>query len=357
MSGATMRAARLHGRRDLRVEQLAGPPEPGPGEVLVRIGSVGVCGSDLHIYQHGRIGDTILRAPLILGHEFGGIVEAAGGGAIDGAGAPLAAGTRVAIDPAVPCRACELCAAGHPNLCANLTFFGLYPTDGALCERMVVPARVCFPLPPSIPDEHAPLLETLGVALHAVDLAHVRPASSVAVIGSGAIGLLVAQVARVAGAMPLLVTDRLPWRLELAERLGTATVNLAEHDPTQAAMAATAGRGVDVAIECAWSSDDALAQAVDVLRPGGRLVVVGIAGDDRLTLRHSTARRKGLTIAMCRRMKHTYPRAIALAESGRVDLGTLITHRFPLEAAQDAIRLAAEYEDGVVKAIVNVSGS
>lgn len=352
-----MLAARLHGRRDLRIERLAPPPPPGPGHVLVRIGSVGICGSDLHTYEHGRIGDTVVRSPLVIGHEFGGTIEASGDAAFDGTGAPLRRGTRVAIDPAVPCRACEPCLAGHPNLCTDLAFFGLYPTDGALCERMVVPGWVCFPLPAAIPDEHAPLLETLGVALHAVDLAHIRPASSVAVVGAGGIGLAVAQVARVAGAMPLFVTDRLPWRLDLAERLGARSVHVGAQNPVDAILAATGDRGVDVVLECAWSDEDALAQAVDVLRPGGRLVIVGIAGDDRLALRHSTARRKGLTIAMCRRMKHTYPRAIALAESGRVDLGALITHRFPLGAADDALRLAAGYGDGIVKAIVNVGAS
>lgn len=349
-----MLAARLHGRRDVRIEQVSPPPPPGPGDALVRIGTVGVCGSDLHAYQHGRIGDTVVRAPVVLGHEFGGTVEAVGTDALDGSNAPLVPGARVAIDPAVPCGRCAPCATGHPNLCTNLTFFGLFPTDGALCERMIVPARVCFPLPPAIPDEHAPLLETLGVAIHAVDLAHVRPASSVAVIGAGAIGLLVAQVARIAGAMPLFVSDRLRWRLSLAEQMGAVSIDIDAGNPAAAILDATGRRGVDVAIECAWSSEDAIAQAVDTLRPGGRLVVVGIAGDDRLVLRHSTARRKGLTIAMCRRMKHTYPRAIALVESGRVDLGALITHRFPLEAAADALRVAADYEDGVVKAVVNV---
>jgi L-iditol 2-dehydrogenase len=354
MSGSTMLAARLHGRRDLRVECLATPPLPGPGEALVRIGSVGVCGSDLHTFQHGRIGDTVVRAPLVLGHEFGGTIEALGAGAVDGTGAMLQPGTRVAIDPAVPCRRCEPCTAGHPNLCTDLRFFGLYPTDGALCERMIVPARVCFPLPASIPDEHAPLLETLGVALHAVDLAHVQAARSVAVIGAGAIGLCVAQVAHVAGALPLFVTDRLPWRLALAERLGARPIDVERGDAVAAVIEATSGRGVDIAIECAWSDEDALGQAIGMLRPGGRLVVVGIPDDDRMVLRHSTARRKGLTIAMCRRMKHTYPRAIALAGSGRIDLGGLITHRFPLDAAQEAIALAADYRDGVVKAIVTV---
>jgi L-iditol 2-dehydrogenase len=295
----TMRAARLHGTRDVRVEQVLAPSSPGPAEALVRIGSVGICGSDLHAYLDGLTGTTRVESPFILGHEFGGTVEVVGENAIDGTGGRLLAGTRVAVDPAVPCRMCVTCTAGHPNLCPHHVFFGLYPTHGALCARVIVPAFVCFPLPGSIPDEQVPLLEPLGVALHAVDLAHVRVGSSVAVIGSGSIGLCVAQVARLAGALPLFVTDRLPWRLALANRLGAHAIHVDEHDPVQTVMDATHNHGVDVAIECAWSSEAAVAQAVDALRPGGRLVIVGIAGDDRLTVCHSTARRKGLTIAMC----------------------------------------------------------
>lgn len=350
-----MSAARLHGRRDVRVDRVGGPPDPLRGEALLRVGSVGICGSDLHMFLEGRIGTIRMETPAILGHEFGGTVEAVGDDARDGAGNPLVAGTRVAIDPAVPCRACEMCASGQPNLCPHHTFFGLYPTGGALCERMIVPARVCFPLPDAIPGEQVPLLETLGVALHAVDLAHLRVGSSVAVIGAGAIGLCVAQVAALAGALPLFVTDRLPWRLDLARQFGARAVHVDETDPVQAIMDATRSRGVDAALECAWSSEESVAQAVDVVRPGGRLVVVGIpGGDDRLAIRHSTARRKGLTIAMCRRMKHAYPRSIALAEAGRVNLAPLISHRFPLSAAGEAIRRAAAYEDGVVKVIVDI---
>ena len=350
-----MSAARLHGRGDVRVDRVAVPPDPGPGEALVRVGSVGICGSDLHMFLDGRIGNIRMEGPAILGHEFGGTVEAAGDDARDGTGKPLAAGTRVAVDPAVPCRACEVCAAGHPNLCPHHTFFGLYPTAGALCERMIVPARVCFPLPDSIPAEQVPLLETLGVALHAIDLAHLRVGSSVAVIGAGPIGLCVAQVAVLAGALPVFVTDRLPWRLDLARAFGARSVHVDETDAVRAIVDATRGRGVDVAIECAWSTEESVAQAVEAVRPGGRLVIVGIPGvDDGLTVRHSTARRKGLTIAMCRRMKHTYPRAIALAEAGRVTLAPLISHRFPLSAAADAIRRAAAYEDGVLKVIIDI---
>ncbi len=348
----TMRAARLHGPRDLRVEHVARPAPPGPGEVMVRIKAVGVCGSDLHTYLDGRIGDTELGGPLVLGHEFAGVVEQAGDGATDGEGRALTVGQRVAVDPAQPCGRCELCRTGHPNLCIDHKFCGLWPTPGALQELLVVPADTCFAVPDSIDDEEAALLEPLGVAMHAVDLAHLRVGHSAAVIGAGPIGLWCAQMARLAGASPVWVTDRLPWRLDAARQLGAEPIHIEQQDPVEAILRATHGRGVDVAIEAAWSDEAALAQAADVLRPGGRLVVVGIASDDKLTLQHAAVRRKGLTIALCRRMKHTYPRAIRLAVEGRVGLRELASHRFDLGEADAALRCAADYEPGAVKVMV-----
>ena len=350
----TMRAARLHGPRVVRVERCPLPPPPGPGEAQVRVAAVGICGSDLHTYLDGRIGDTRLGGPLVLGHEFAGVVVAVGPNARDGHGHPLTPDTRVAVEPAQPCNACEPCRTGHPNLCPNHRFAGVWPTDGALQEYLNVPADTCFPVPEAIGNIEAALLEPLGVALHAVDLGHVRVGHSVAVIGAGSIGLLCGAVALRAGASPLLMTDRLPARLDAARRLGAHAIHAEEADPAKAILARTGGRGVDVAFECAWSTPDAVAQAVDVLRPGGRLVVVGISSDDTLCFRHSAVRRKGLTIALCRRMKHTYPRAITMVASRTIDVVQLVTHRLPLDDTAAALDLAASYRDGVIKAVVEL---
>lgn len=348
-----MAAARLHGPADLRVESVPHPGPPGPGEVLLAVRAVGICGSDLHTYQDARIGDTALQAPLVLGHEFAGVVEAVGREALDGHFQPLTEGLRVAVDPAQPCYRCELCEQGHPNLCQRLHFCGLYPDDGSLCQWMHVPARTCFPVPASLDDASAALLEPLGVAIHAVDLARIRVANSVAILGAGPIGLTILQLVRLSGADPIFVSDKFPWRLVLAERFGAITVNCDEADPVQAVLEATAGRGVDVAIEAAWS-DRSVQQAAEMVRLGGRLVLVGIPGDDRLELKHSTARRKGLTIRMARRMKHTYPRAIHLVERGAVDLHRLISHRFPLAQAPEAFALNSAYRDEVVKVVIDI---
>lgn len=306
------------------------------------------------MYQDARIGDTAFPQPLCLGHEFAGIVEAVGDGALDGFGKPLTVGTLVAVDPAQHCGVCEMCQKGHPNLCPNHKFLGVYPDDGSMRELALVPASTCFPAPAGASAAEAALLEPLGVALHAIDLAHVRVGESMAIIGAGPIGLLILQVAKLAGAAPIFVTERLPWRLKLARELGATAIDCDEHDGVQAVMQATGGRGVDVAIEAAWA-DQSIQQAADMARLGGRLVLVGIPGNDQLTMRHSTARRKGLTIRVARRMKHVYPRAIALLERGAADLRKLISHRFPLERAAEAFAMNVRYDAGVVKIIIDVN--
>ncbi|GIV74005.1 alcohol dehydrogenase catalytic domain-containing protein [Caldilinea sp.] len=352
----TMLAVRLHGPRDLRVERVPKPDPPGPGQVLLRVTAVGVCGSDLHTYQDARIGDTVVETPLILGHEFAGVVEAVGPESYDGNFQPLRPGTRVAVDPAQPCGRCEMCEQGHPNLCHRLHFCGTYPDPGSLSEYMVMPAHSCFPIPDAMDDASAALLEPLGIAIHAVDLAKVRVADSAVILGAGPIGLYILQVARLAGADPVYVVDQFPWRLALAARYGGVPINFKEVDPVAAIREATAGRGVDIAIEAAWA-DHSIQWAAEMARLGGRLVLVGIPGPDKLEMKHSTARRKGLTIRLSRRMKHVYPRAIKLWASGVVDLTGIVSHRFSLERTPEAYALNEQYADNVVKIVIDIAQS
>mgnify|MGYP001039492258 CR=1 FL=1 len=350
-----MLAARLYGPRDIRIEETPPPGEPERGEILLTVKAVGICGSDLHTYLDGRIGNTSVNSPLILGHEFGGVVAAVGPEALDGNGDPLRPGQRVAVDPATPCWHCEMCDAGHPNLCRRLHFCGLWPDDGALREQMIVSARSCFPIPDAISDAGAALLEPLGVALHAIDLGKLKLARSVAVLGCGPIGLLIIRLARLSGANPIYAFDCFPWRVEKAKAWGATAAWTVDEDPVERIHDLTGGRGVDVAYEAAWA-DHSIAQAAEMARLGGRLVLVGIPSDDEIRMKHSTARRKGLTIMMARRMKHTYPRAIQLVTEApdKVDLEGLISHRFPLSQANKAFALNAEYGDAVHKVIVDI---
>ncbi|MEP7287784.1 MAG: alcohol dehydrogenase catalytic domain-containing protein [Chloroflexota bacterium] len=341
-----MRAAKLYGPRDIRIEEIP-ETEPGPGELLLTVTAVGICGSDLHTYLHWQIGGSAPGGPMIMGHEAAGIVNAVGLGVTD-----FQVGQRVAIDPAIPCLVCERCLEGDPNLCANLKFMGLWPDQGALREHMTHPARACIPLPDSVSDVGGALLEPLGVALHAINLAKIAMGDDVLITGCGAIGLMMIQLARLAGARHIYASDRYDWRLALAAAYGADTILKADQvDVVAAVIRGTQGRGVDVAIESAWA-EETCSQCVEASRNGGRVIIVGIPVEEYIKLRASPARRKGLTIKLSRRMKHSYPRAIALTTAAKIALDPLASHCFGLAQAGEAFETAATYADSVVRAMV-----
>ena len=323
-----MKAARLHGPGDVRVAN-EDPPAPLAGEVLVRVTAVGLCGSDLHWFGEGGIGDAVLSAPVVLGHEFAGVIE---GGPDDGA--------RVAVDPSRPCGACEECLEGNRNLCPSVRFAGHGTNDGGLRELVGWPSTLVHRVPDSISDADAAMLEPLGVAMHAMDLASPRIGGTVAVVGCGPIGLCVVQLARAAGATQVIAVEPLEHRRAAAARLGADIVlDPADGDSQNRLMRATHGRGVDIAIEVA-GKDDAVGFAVRAVRPGGTVVLAGIPGTDSTSFPASVARRKGLTLKLSRRMKEMYPRAISLVDRGLVDVRSVVTHTFPLDQALEAFHAA-----------------
>jgi L-iditol 2-dehydrogenase len=325
-----VKAARLHGPGDVRV---ADEPAPIPleGEVLVRVTAVGLCGSDLHWFGEGGIGDAVLSSPMVLGHEFAGVIE---GGPDDG--------IRVAVDPARPCGMCEECLEGNRNLCRSVRFAGHGTNDGGLRELVAWPSSLLHPVPASISDADAAMLEPLGVALHAMDLAHLRIGGTIAIIGCGPIGLCAVQLARLAGATQVIAVEPLEHRRQAATNVGADVVlDPAAGDIADLLARATAGRGVDVAVEVA-GNDDAVHLAVMAVRPGGTVVLAGIPATDNTSFPASVARRKGLTIKMSRRMKEMYPRTIELVDRGLVDVRSLVTHTLPLDRALEAFRAADE---------------
>jgi L-iditol 2-dehydrogenase len=302
-----VKVLRLHGRGDLRLHEEP-EPEPGPGDVLLSVTGVGLCGSDRHWLAEGEIGDAALTRPLVLGHEFSGVIESG-----------ARAGERVAVDPAIPCGACPTCAAGLEHLCPDVQFAG-HSLDGALRERMAWPDRLAHSLPDAIADAEAPLLEPLGVALHALDLGHAGRGTRAAVVGCGPVGLLLVQALLAAAAAEVVARDPLPHRLEAALARG----------------AVSEGAPADVAFEVA-GTDDAVAAAIELVRPGGRVVLVGIPDGDRTSFPAAAARRRGLTLLLARRMRASdLPRAIELVERGRVDLRGFVTERRPLAEAPQA---------------------
>jgi len=323
-----MRVVRLHAAGDLRPHEEP-EPVPGPGEELVRVTAVGLCGSDRLWFVDGGIGDATLFRPLVLGHEIAGIVESG-----------PRRGLRVAIDPADPCGRCDLCMAGRSNLCASLRFAGHGSTDGGLRSRMAWPGRLLHPLPDAIPDAEGALLEPLAIAIHAVDLGEVRPGMSAGVYGCGPIGLLLVQLLRLIGCAPVIATDRLAHRVAAARAMGATDARRVDPDPKDPDAArpasSVAESSVDVAFEVA-GEDAAVADAVRSVRPGCPVILVGIPADDRTSFRASVARRKGIQLLLCRRMTaRDLPRAIRLVEAGRLELASLISERHGIEAVGSA---------------------
>ncbi len=324
-----MKSLRLHGPGDLRLEEEA-PPLPGPGDELVRVTAVGICGSDLHWYAESAIGDAVLSRPLVLGHEAGGCIESG-----------PRRGQRVAIDPNIPCETCEQCRAGHAHLCLALRFAGHGATDGALRELLAWPARCLVPVPDSLDDADVAMLEPLGVALHAVRLASIRPGAQVGVFGCGPIGLFLIRLARASGAATIVATDVLAHRLAAAREAGaTVAAPVAGGSERAELLAATGGRGVDVAFEVAGERD-ALETSIALAAPAGAVVVVGIPARDEMAFTASTARRKGLTIKLSRRMNRVYPELIRLVVAGLVDVRSVVTASYPLDQFEAAFQAAS----------------
>jgi L-iditol 2-dehydrogenase len=326
-------------------------PAPGPGEVLVQVRNVGICGSDVHYYTHGRIGSFVVDRPLILGHEMAGVIAALGPGVIT-----RRVGQRVAVEPGVPDRVCEFCRAGRYNLCPNVQFMATPPVDGAFTEYVVMPADFVYPLPDHVSLEEGALIEPLSVGVYALHRSQLRAGQDVVVLGAGPIGLVTLQVARAAGAGAIYVVDLDAHRLQVARTLGaTASIDASREDVQERLAALTEGRGVDIVFEAAGSPKTA-ALAVHLARRGGRVTMIGLPPEDNFPYPLVAAMAKEVDIVTVFRYANVYPAGLALVAEGRIDLKSLITHRFPLEQAESALQLSDRRADGVIKAMVEVGG-
>ncbi|MFI9358897.1 NAD(P)-dependent alcohol dehydrogenase [Streptomyces lydicus] len=334
---ATMRAAVLHGPEQLTLEERP-VPTPGPGELLVRVEAVGTCGSDVHYYRHGRIGDFVVREPLVLGHEAAGTVVAAGPGA-DSA----RIGRRVSVEPGTPCGSCGECRPGRYNLCPDMCFLATPPVDGAFCEYLAVHQDFAHEVPDSLTIEEAALLEPLSVAVWACRKARIGPGDRVLITGAGPIGLVAAQTARAFGAGDVLVTDVLPHRLELARSAGATTLDVSGTPLSRAGYTPT------VLLEC--SGVPAVSnEAIRTVGRAGRVVLIGMGGDE-IPLPLSRVQNYELELTGTFRYAHTWPTAMALVASGAVRLDSLVSHGYGLAQAEHALTVATR-DETAVKAVI-----
>jgi L-iditol 2-dehydrogenase len=333
-----MRAAVLRGVMDLALEERP-VPEPGPHEVIVRVTAVGVCGSDVHYYEHGRIGPFVVKQPMVLGHEPAGVITALGS-----AVTRHRVGERVSIEPGVPDFTCPQCLAGRYNLCPGMRFFATPPIDGALAEYVAIHEAFAHPVPDTMSDDAAALLEPLSVGVWACRKGRVAPGSRVLVSGAGPIGLVATQCAVAFGATSVVVTDVNQHRLGLARDLGaSATIDVSQTRLPDAAVEP------DVLIECS-GNPQAIRDALLALEPAGRAVLVGMGGDE-ITVPISHIQNREIEVTGTFRYANTWPTAIALAASGRVNLDRLVTAHFGLAEAEAALT-AFRSDPAAVKSVV-----
>ena len=346
---SSIRAAVLTGPQTVEL-RLVPAPHCGPDDVVVAPRAIGICGSDLHLFRHGRIGQSIVLGPLVLGHESSGAVIEIGANVKQ-----FRIGDRVVIEPGIACGNCYWCHRGDYQLCPRVRFLGIPPSDGTMAESVVAPARFVHALPDNLSWNDGAMIEPFAVALQAVSSAGVGHGDSVVIMGAGPIGLMILQAARIRGATNLISVDIAERPLAMATSLGaTTTIDAREGSLEDRVRSLTHGIGADHAIEAVGAKPTTQA-AFDVVRRGGTVTLVGIAEAPGIPIDTIKIVRTGLTVRSCFRYAHQHPSALALAAAGRVDLRTFVTHRYAFDNVSDAFRDIGERKGDVIKAIVEIA--
>lgn len=344
----TMKAVVMHGPRDQRMEERP-RPTAGPGEVVVKIEYVGICGSDMHFLEEGRLGNWVVDKPLILGHESAGeVVEL--GPEVSG----LAIGDKVAMEPGVPCGHCEPCMTGHYNLCHNMSFMAIPgERDGVFREYAAHSAKMCFKLPPNVGTLEGALCEPLSVGLYAVQKSGAWLGQSAVIFGSGCIGLTCLLVLKAVGVHDITVVDVIEKRLEKARELGASrTVRGDREDAVKVVMDATGGRGAPLVFEAAGSPTTTL-QSAKVVAANGVVVLVGMAAEPELKIDVGTLSAREARIETIFRYRNLYPTAIRAVASGAIPLAKIASHIFPFEKMIDGMYFNMDHKDEVIKGVVS----
>lgn len=344
-----MQALQLVAPRELDVRTIPDPPDPGPGEVVVRLRACGVCGSDMHYYLEDNCAGTPALYPSVLGHEPAGEIAAIGKGV-----ETLAVGDRVAVEPAICCGKCEPCLTGKRNLCENVLFMGGVQLPGLLREFAVVPAHNVLKIGADMDFAAAVAIEPIAVLLHALNLADLRVGETVAVMGAGPIGLLAVQLAKMAGASTVVCGDRVAHRLKKAEELGAdVVVDVDEDSVSDAVLDVTHHKGAHVVFDAAGKTASINA-AIASARNAGRVVIIGIPSQEESPVKLWDAMSRELTITVQKRSNGNDHDALELLAAGKIDPSSIISHRFGLDRGDEAFRRMGEYSDGIVKPVIEM---
>lgn len=346
----TMKVAVMEGIGKMGYEERP-IPQPGPDEVLVKLEYVGICGSDIHYYETGAIGDYVVEPPFVLGHEPGGVVVEVGSNVTH-----LAVGDRVALEPGKTCGHCEFCRTGRYNLCPDVVFFATPPVDGVFQEYVAHEAALCFKLPENVSTLEGALIEPLAVGFHAANQGGAHAGQTAVVLGAGCIGLVSMMALKAEGVSRVIVVDIMPKRLEKALELGAdAVVNGAEEDAVEAVMRLTGGAGADLAIETA-GTEVTTRQAIHLVKKGSTIVLVGYSKTGEMTLPTSLVLDKELTFKTVFRYRHIYPMAIDAVAAGKVNLKGIVTDVFGFDDIQEAMDRSVTDKANIVKAVVRIAG-
>lgn len=344
-----MKTFALTGIRKMEMRDAPMPKIVRDTDVLLRVAAVGVCGSDVHYYTTGRIGSQVVQYPFTVGHECAATVERVGAGV-----KRVEAGDRVAVEPAMSCGHCDQCRAGRQHTCRTLSFLGCPgQAEGCLSEFIVMPEACCFPIPDSMSIDQAVLSEPLAIGVYAVKRSVPMAGARIGILGAGPIGLSVLLPARAQGAAAVYVTDLLDYRLDAARRAGATW---AGHPGKEDVVQTIAGHEpllLDVVFECC-GEQAAIDQAIDLLKPGGKLMLIGIPTTDRISLTIDKARRKELCIQNVRRQNHCVQATLDMLAEGAIDADFMITHRVPFSGTAAAFDQVEHYRDGVIKALVTM---
>lgn len=342
-----MKAMALTGLRRMTERDVPAPQIINDTDVLIEMARVGICGSDVHYFAEGGIGSQRVVYPWAVGHEGAGIVREVGA-----AVTRLKPGDRIAFDPALPCGECDQCRAGRPHTCRAQKFLGCPgQTEGCLSEFLVMPERNCYPIPDAMSFDEAAIVEPLSIGIYALTLSIPLQGAKIGITGAGPIGLSVLLPAKAWGASRVYMTDKINARLELAARAGADWTGNPLTDDVVEAVATREPELLDAVFECS-GDQGALDQAVQLLKPGGKLLLIGIPSVNRVSFDISLLRRKELCLQNVRRQNNCVQRAIDMIAGHEIDVNVMVTHHLPLAQAQQGFDMVADYADGVVKAMV-----